>query len=100
MKKLILIVVLALFLGGCFEGIPHKFKSGDCVKMKIDGRTGMVVRVWSNRRFVQVRFAADTAITTDSFLGGEHDVKRAPYTTLLVGEFELTGCDSSNRSAN
>jgi hypothetical protein len=93
MKKLILIVVLALFLGGCFEKYPHKWSAGDCVKMKLDGREGMVVGVKPYHRNVRVRFASDTAITTDTLLGGEHDVKRSPYTSILVMEFELTGCD-------
>jgi hypothetical protein len=93
MKTVILIAALALFLGACNAVYPHKYSHGDCVKMKLDGREGMVVGSKKYSGILWVRLVSDTAITTDTFFGGEHEVGRSPYTKIMVREYELTGCD-------
>ena len=95
MKPILISYFLAVSLGGCIEEYDHKFNHGQCVQMRIDGLQGMVVARRMHNNGLHVRFAANTSITTDSFLGGKHDVNAKPYATVFVREFELIKCDDN-----
>jgi len=72
----------------------HLFDTGACVSMKIDGLQGMVITRYKHHGRLLIRFSATSAQTTDSFLGGVHDVGSKPYSLTSVHEFELVKCDT------
>jgi hypothetical protein len=85
MRGALLALSLCLLLVGCGTEYSHRFRKGDLVTMKMDGRTGTVMTVFRYWDGLHVRFAQDSH--SAPMLGGR--VRVRPYDTVLVHDWEL-----------
>ena len=83
--RTILIIFLTVFLHAC--SAEHNFKSGQCVKTKIDNLKGMVVM--TTKHNVWVRFSVISERTNTHILGSDGDIEKAPYAIVSMKHFEL-----------
>lgn len=93
MKPDMKIIICAAFLvlSACSTGLKeydHKFKDGDCVIMKLDGRKGSVLSLRMYSDVITVRFVGDSQYAP--LLGGK--VNTYPYSVMDVFEHEVGPC--------
>lgn len=85
MRIYILALLFSLLFSGC--GKSGRFKNGDIVRIKLDGRIGMLVT--RDLSFWRVRFSCNPGTTLRESGGG--NIKPQVYITelMLEHEFEL-----------
>jgi len=93
MKKLLLIVLLSgfLFIGCENEGIYKRWPKGTLVKMKVDGRKGMITGY--NGWFLILRVGTVELVTRTRLLSNDESVQMFPYSYIEVREFEIEKLD-------
>lgn len=89
MKWLAIILVLSALGCSRTEEYPHRFKQGDRVSMKLDGRIGIVFSVSKYWDGVDVRFAGDNTTAHTGILGGSVKMGTIPYSVITVRDWEL-----------
>jgi len=86
-KKLICICLLFFLVGCAPPRYPHQFKTGDMVRVKIDGSIGMVINTYTYYDLLDVRVSA---LSGDSpLLGGT--ITTNVYSLETFHEYELEG---------
>ena len=85
----IIAVALLVMACGCAPEYPHRYKKGDMVRMKIDGREGMVMSAFAHHGTLSVRFAGDKTTGHVGLLGGTVSQSKSPYSVIYVKDWEL-----------
>jgi len=86
-------VIISVPLGVEALSVPdkpsHFFGKGDIVKMKIDGRRGMVVGRYKYYKKYRIRFANQQMTTTTHLLSADGPIRAVQYSIVDVCEYEL-----------
>jgi hypothetical protein len=95
---LALIVTGIILFASCGSHTPPKFHEGELVRMKLDGRVGMVIWVYpdferqskNSGAIYDVRVSSDRVVTADTkLLEKDGAVHTLPYQKIMVNEYEL-----------
>lgn len=96
MKKLLSVImllsVMSLFVACQTEPTREKkFSEGQVIRMKIDGRKGMVTDVWNmiDVYCYTVRIPCDGIKTDTKIMSEDGMLKTVPYLEIRVEEFEI-----------
>ena len=91
----ILITGIILYVS-CGPSTQPKFHEGELVRMKLDGRVGMVIYVYNNFNattnggtFYDMRVSSDRVFTDTKLLEKDGAVHSLPYQKIVVNEYEL-----------
>lgn len=97
--RAIIAVVIFMGISGCgsHEPYDHRFQPGDIVQTKLGKVRGMVITTYKYHGTVRVRFASNTSMTTNNFLGGTNDVTHKPFAIVRMQDFELEPYDGSHQ---
>ena len=93
---LIALALVTILFGGCGDGVnpkPLKFKEGEIVKHKLDGRRGMVIWSMDNRPYAnryKVRFELKDNVSVSSASGLlSAKAGNGAYADVWAKEYEL-----------
>lgn len=89
---LALLIVSSTILSGCQSKSCWRYKAGDYVKHKLDGRIGIVIsNDYGDQAHPQymVRFPAQQSKTETHLLSADGAVKESTYADVSCNEFEL-----------